>query len=117
MHGGRVVGALTIDLFAYQSFLFLLGSFFVPLFGVLAADFALGPARETAVRWSGLVAWLAGFALYQWIQPTGPEWWTSLVDGGARPAIGASLPAFGLAFAAYAALRAVPSALPAPARR
>jgi putative hydroxymethylpyrimidine transporter CytX len=100
-----VAGALTIDLFAYQGFLFLLGSFFVPLFGVLAADFLLGRDRETAVRWSGLVAWLAGFALYQWIQPTGPEWWTDLVGASPRAAVGASLPAFAASFALYALLR------------
>src|ERR687895_1387347 len=69
------VGALAIDLVQYEAFLFLLGSFFVPLFGVLAADFLLGAAQETAVRWSGIGAWLAGFALYQWIQPTGPDRW------------------------------------------
>ena len=70
------MGALAIDLVEYQTFLFLLGSFFVPLFGVLVADFALGAAAEISVRWSGLVAWLAGFATYQWIHPTGPSWWT-----------------------------------------
>jgi putative hydroxymethylpyrimidine transporter CytX len=112
-----VVGALTIDLIAYQVFLLLLGSFFVPLFGVLAADFLLGAGREVAVRWSGIVAWLAGFGLYQWIQPTGPGWWTSLVDGGDRPDIGASLPAFALAFALYAALRSPVAVRTAAARR
>src|SRR5215210_1607665 len=48
-----VAGALALDLVTYQTFLFLLGSFFVPLFGVLAADFALGAAEEGSVRWSG----------------------------------------------------------------
>jgi nucleobase:cation symporter-1, NCS1 family len=101
-------GALGIDLARYEAFLFLLGSFFVPLFGVLAADFLVGAAQETAVRWSGIGAWLAGFALYQWIQPTGPERWVDFVAGA--PGVGeftggASLPAFALAFALYAALR------------
>jgi NCS1 family nucleobase:cation symporter-1 len=102
------VGALGIDLVRYQTFLLLLGSFFVPLFGVLAADFALGAARQADVRWSGLGAWLAGFALYQWIQPTGPGWWVELLD--AAPAVGsftggASLPSFALSLVLYAALR------------
>jgi putative hydroxymethylpyrimidine transporter CytX len=101
-------GALAVDLLQYQSFLFLLGSFFVPLFGVLAADFLLGAERQVAVRWSGLAAWLAGFAAYQWIQPTGPSSWTSFV--GDAPLAGefsggASLPAFAVAFALYAAVR------------
>jgi putative hydroxymethylpyrimidine transporter CytX len=112
-----IVGALTLDLVAYQGFLFLLGSFFVPLFGVLAADFLLGAGREPAIRWSGIVAWLAGFALYQWIQPTGPEWWTALVGESTHTSVGASLPAFGLSFAIYAVLRARPVWRAAPARR
>jgi nucleobase:cation symporter-1, NCS1 family len=106
--GAATLGALAIELGRYQSFLFLLGSFFVPLFGVLAADFALGAARETSIRWSGVGAWLAGFALYQWIQPTGPSWWTDALGGlpGAGSFTGgASLPAFALSFVLYAALR------------
>ena len=102
------LGALAIDLGRYQSFLFLLGSFFVPLFGVLAADFLAGEERWVAVRWSGLAAWLAGFIMYQWIQPTGPAWWTDLVDGlpgSGEFTGGASLPSFALAFAALAGLR------------
>jgi NCS1 family nucleobase:cation symporter-1 len=106
--GLAAVGALGIDLLQYQTFLLLLGSFFVPLFGVLAADFLLAAGREVAVRWSGLGAWLAGFLLYQWIQPTGPGWWVDLLDGA--PGVGsfsggASLPSFVLSLAVYAALR------------
>ena len=106
--GAATVGALSLDLLAYESFLFLLGSFFVPLFGVLAADFLVGAGREVAVRWNGVVAWLAGFAAYHWIQPTGPSWWTEAVGG--MPGTGgftggASLPSFALAFALYAAVR------------
>ena len=102
------VGALFVDIFAYETFLFLLGSCFVPLFGVLAADYLLGAAPSVEVRWSGIVAWVAGFVLYQWIQPTGPEWWTELladVPGAGEVTTGASLPAFGLAFALYAGVR------------
>jgi hypothetical protein len=60
------------------------------------------------VRWGGLGAWIAGFAAYQWIQPTGPAWWTDLVAGlpGAGSFTGgASLPSFALAFALSAGLR------------
>ena len=39
------VGALTIDLLSYESFLLMLGSFFVPLFGVLLADWLAAGAR------------------------------------------------------------------------
>ena len=101
-------GALAIDLVRYEIFLFLLGSAFVPLFGVLAADFLVGAAQAVAVRWSGIGAWLTGFAVYQWLQPTGPEWWASLVGRAPEAgslAIGASLPSFAVAFALYAGLR------------
>jgi putative hydroxymethylpyrimidine transporter CytX len=102
------VGALFVDIVAYETFLFLLGSCFVPLFGVLAADFLLGRAPEVEVRWSGVLAWAAGFALYQWLLPTGPEWWTEFLadlPGAGEAAVGASLPAFALAFLLYAGLR------------
>jgi len=114
--GVAIGGALVVDLVSYQSFLFLLGSFFVPLFGVLAADFLCGAREPASVRFDGLGAWLAGVALYQWIQPTGPEWWVGLVGhvpGAAELATGASLPSFALAFALFAALRYAH----APARR
>jgi nucleobase:cation symporter-1, NCS1 family len=106
--GTATVGALAIDLMRYQGFLFLLGSFFVPLFGVLAADFLVGAARPVAVRWSGVLAWAAGFVLYQWIQPTGPGWWTDLLlrtPGAGEATAGASLPSFALAFVLYAGVR------------
>lgn len=102
------IGALTINLAHYLDFLYLLGSCFVPLFGVLLADwlvaglqyrrddfFAAPPFRPAFIG-----AWVAGFALYQWLQPVGPGWWTSFVEN-AHPAqfsIGASLPSFALAF-------------------
>jgi putative hydroxymethylpyrimidine transporter CytX len=107
--GGLAIGgALVIDLGRYQSFLFLLGSFFVPLFGVLAADFLYGPREPVRIRWSGIAAWLAGVALYQWIQPTGPTWWVDAVGrvpGAGDFTGGASLPSFFLAFALVAGLR------------
>jgi putative hydroxymethylpyrimidine transporter CytX len=106
--GAATVGALAVDLGRYQSFLFLLGSFFIPLFGVLAADFLVGEEAPVSVRWRGLAAWLGGLAAYHWIQPTGPGWWTTLLDelpGSGTFAGGASLPSFALAFALYAALR------------
>jgi putative hydroxymethylpyrimidine transporter CytX len=102
------LGALVVDLARYESFLFLLGSCFVPLFGVLAADFLAGEDHPVAVRWSGIGAWALGFAAYQWIQPTGPAWWTDLLaglPGSGEFTGGASLPSFALAFAAYACLR------------
>jgi NCS1 family nucleobase:cation symporter-1 len=108
--GVATVGALLVDLRNYQPFLFLLGSFFVPLFGVLLADWLLAGCRylprdvfsAPAVRVWPLAAWLSGFCLYQWLYPEGPAWWTRIValtDPHSLPWGGASLPSFATAFA------------------
>ena len=122
------IGALAIDLGSYLSFLVLLGSFFVPLFGVLLADWLVAGARyrETDVfaaprlRPGPVVAWLAGFALYQWLFPQGPGWWVELVERTSPPdlGIGASLPSFAVALglgaaASYLARRGRPASVPA----
>ena len=100
--------ALALNLGNYQDFLYLLGSFFVPLFGVLLADWLLAGMHYTpedvfdapALRPESLVAWLAGFALYQWLSPVGPHWWTSVVDKlhPGQVSWTASLPSFVAAF-------------------
>ncbi len=96
-------GTFVIDLVNYQSFLYLLGSFFVPLFGVLLAQWVAGerdPFAAPRFRPGQIGAWLAGFCLYQWLAPVGPSSWTHLVDHThpGRGAIGGSLPSFALAF-------------------
>ncbi len=47
-----------------------------------------------------IAAWIAGFALYQWLHPDGPAWWVDLVERLDPPAwaIGATLPSFALSF-------------------
>jgi nucleobase:cation symporter-1, NCS1 family len=102
------LGALTIPLARYETFLLLLGSFFVPLFGVLLADWLLSGASYArrdffaapSMRPGPVAAWIAGFALYQWLHPLGPAWWTDLVARTNPPdvQIGSSLPSFALAF-------------------
>ena len=116
--------ALVIELSSYEAFLFLLGSFFVPLFGVLLADWLLAGARyepDDALRapaWRpGLVgAWLVGFALYQWLHPQGPDWWVDAVSRLDAPdvAIGSTLPSFATAFLLAAAASAVARRLGTP---
>jgi len=96
-------GTFVIDLVSYQSFLYLLGSFFVPLFGVLLAQWIVGerdPFAAPRFRPAQIVAWLAGFGLYQWLAPVGPASWIRLVDHThpGQAAIGGSLPSFALAF-------------------
>jgi len=111
------LGSFVIDLRNYQTFLFLLGSFFVPLFAVLLADWVLAGRHYTResvfhvpeVRVEMIVAWLVGFGLYQWLEPQGPHWWTTLVahtHPHALPWGGASLPSFLAAFALAVAARA-----------
>ena len=111
--GGRRDGrrARSIDLRNYQPFLFLLGSFFVPLFGVLLADWLLAgcryrredifsaPAlrrRGRSSRGSPASASTSGSIR------KGRRWWTRIVahtDPHALPWGGASLPSFAAAFA------------------
>jgi nucleobase:cation symporter-1, NCS1 family len=102
------LGAVVIDLRNYQAFLLLLGSVFVPLFGVLLADWLLAGAhyRERdlfagpALRLEQLAAWIAGFVLYQWLSPQGPSWWIDLVShlNPGHATWTASLPSFAAAF-------------------
>lgn len=100
--------ALALNLGNYQDFLYLLGSFFVPLFGVLLADWLVAGAHYSAgdvfdapaIRIEQIAAWLVGFGLYQWLSPSGPSWWKTAV-AHTRPGhdtFTASLPAFGAAF-------------------
>jgi len=100
----------------YETFLFLLGSVFVPLFGVVLATWAAGGlrpgsdgSREPEFRVANVVVWIAGVTLYHWINPTGPSWWinwfTDHVPGAGDHAwLGASLPSFAFAFAFGAGL-------------
>src|SRR3954470_15902601 len=70
--------SLGINLTRYQQFLLLLGAFFVPLFGVLLADWLVAGRHYTpdhifgAPQWRpGMIAsWLAGFCVYEWLAQT-----------------------------------------------
>jgi putative hydroxymethylpyrimidine transporter CytX len=106
--------SLGINLTRYQQFLLLLGAFFVPLFGVLLADWLVAGRRYTREHVFGsplwrpgmIASWLAGFCVYEWLAQTqGLGFWTRFLGELHPPAggIGASLPgfavSFGLAFA------------------
>jgi putative hydroxymethylpyrimidine transporter CytX len=103
-------GALSFNLTQYPQFLYLLGAFFVPLFGVLLADWiqrGMSYTREDvfggpAFRPAMIGSWLCGFALYEWLaQSQGLGFWTNFL-GKLHPLdsqIGASLPSFALSFA------------------
>jgi putative hydroxymethylpyrimidine transporter CytX len=101
----------------YESFLFLIGSVFVPLFGIVITDhFVVRRGRidldslyGRASRYSGVrgrvfIAWLAGFLLFHWISPSPVDWWTDLVGvlpgaplSGSFGWLPASIPSFLLA--------------------
>jgi NCS1 family nucleobase:cation symporter-1 len=119
--------ALVLNLGNYQNFLYLLGSFFVPLFGVLVADWLAAGAHYSeasifnapALRIPQLGAWLVGFCVYQWLSPVGPVWWTRVV-AHTHPgyvSFTASLPSFAvsfvIAFAFSLAARGSTAAVPA----
>ena len=105
--------AATLPLAEYEWFLLLIGSIFVPLFGVLAADYFLLRRRRYAVGelyrvagayWyrngvnvAGVVAWGLGIATYQL---AATQW----------PWLGATLPSFGVALVAYLVLSRLRSA-------
>jgi nucleobase:cation symporter-1, NCS1 family len=107
-------GALAIDMRSYQRFLLLLGAVFVPLLGVLLADWLLKGAHYTrsdvfdapAVRPGPIIAWFAGFAVYEWLaQPAELGFWSRWVDQLPAPSyqVGASVPGFLVAFLLTAA--------------
>jgi purine-cytosine permease-like protein len=107
-------GALAIDMRSYQRFLLLLGAVFVPLLGVLVADWLLAGAHYTrehvfdgpAVRPGPIVAWLVGFFVYEWLyQPADLGFWSRWLSDLWTPQyqIGASVPAFVVAFLLTAA--------------
>jgi putative hydroxymethylpyrimidine transporter CytX len=106
-----------------EGFLLLIGSVFVPLFGVFLAHWAvlarghygeaaLFDAAHPGVRWGSAVAWVLGFVAFQWCAPTTlVGWWAegleALFTGLGLPfplisgaALGGSLPGFAVAFAA-----------------
>ncbi|BAJ29557.1 MULTISPECIES: cytosine permease [Kitasatospora] len=74
---------------SYYGFLGLIGSVFVPLFAVLAADYFLGAGRrgwnlgqDAPARWVMLLPWAVGFAVYQLLAPSRiGGWWTGIWEG------------------------------------
>ena len=109
--------ALVLQNTDYEGFLLLIGSVFVPLLGVVAADYLVvrrgryepdelftagGPYwYSSGLNLPAIVVWAIGFVLYEWISGGlvrfGLGWPTDV-------AIGATLPSFSVAFALYAAM-------------
>jgi hypothetical protein len=113
-----VIVALPADLLRAEGTFLLLGSLFVPLFGVVIADQMAG--RDwTRFAPVPLLAWATGFLAYHWISPPDAQWWLDATDwffadklGLPFPLtdkvtwLGAAIPAFLVAFAAQLALSA-----------
>jgi putative hydroxymethylpyrimidine transporter CytX len=82
--GLATVLALFLNIADYENFLDLLGSVFVPMFGVLAVDFFLlsrgrwDLSAQAPARWLMLLPWAAGFVTYQLINPGYISWWVSM---------------------------------------
>jgi putative hydroxymethylpyrimidine transporter CytX len=78
------VFALAFSVSDYENFLILIGSVFVPLFGVFAVDYFLISRRNWDVsaaapqRWVMLVPWLLGFLAYQLLNPGYVSWWVTM---------------------------------------
>ncbi|MFQ6397452.1 purine-cytosine permease family protein [Nocardia sp. KC 131] len=74
--------ALRLKMENYFGFLGLIGSVFVPLLGVLVADFFLRARGEwnttpdAPSRWGMIFAWLVGLSVYQLINPGDAGFWT-----------------------------------------
>ncbi len=111
-----VVVALPTDLLRAEGTFLLLGSLFIPLFGVVIADQLV--AREGS-RFAPvpLLAWSAGFLTYQWISPPEAQWWLDVTEGLFADTLGlpyplteevtwlgAAIPSFLVAFAVQLAL-------------
>jgi putative hydroxymethylpyrimidine transporter CytX len=117
--GSALAAVLTMEL--YESFLLLIGSLFVPLFGVFLAEHFLirrgklqsGELyREKGAYWfaagfryRALIPWIAGFIVYHWISPSPVSWWVDLIrDIFGTPLserfawLSASIPSFVVAF-------------------
>ncbi len=69
---------------AYQNFLLLLGSVFVPMFAVFVADYFLAgghhdwdTSTDAPARWVMLAPWAAGFVTYQLINPGSVPGWAA----------------------------------------
>ncbi|MCA1727488.1 MAG: cytosine permease [Actinobacteria bacterium] len=115
----------TRGLGAYESFLFLLGSVFVPVYGVFLADYfvrrrggfvaeELFGGRESRYWFLGgfnprtIAPWVAGFLVYHWCGALAPGWWMTGFARGVEAAglpyplfdgaLGASLPSFVASF-------------------
>jgi putative hydroxymethylpyrimidine transporter CytX len=117
--GAVLAGLLTMT--AYESFLFFIGSIFVPLFGILAADHFVSRKGKLDVpdlyersgrywftggyRLSALLPWVIGFFVFHWVNPSPLGWWMDAMSSAFGDPLSmkvswlpGSIPAFAVAF-------------------
>jgi purine-cytosine permease-like protein len=88
-----------LDFSRYQSFLYLIGSVFVPLFAVAAVDFFLvsrqrwDVSARSRLRVVPVVAWACGFVAYQLVYPGDVAVWSDFWSGAAA-VLGFTAPAW-----------------------
>jgi len=118
--------AVALDITRFENFLFLIGSFFIPLFGILVADYfvlrrrryrvdELYPPADKARRMGvvnavGIGAWIAGVTVYHVTNPLTirafvPLWAANLPQWTTR--FGGSIPSFVTTLVIYALLAAL----------
>lgn len=74
--------ALVVDVIAYENFLLLIGSVFVPLFAAFAVDYYVlrrgrwDVSEQARPRWEMVAPWAAGFVAYQLVNPGTVGWWS-----------------------------------------
>lgn len=75
--------ALLVDLTAYEDFLYLIGSVFVPLFATFAVDYYLlrrgrwDTSAAARPRWAMVLPWAGGFVAYQLVNPGTVSHWST----------------------------------------
>ncbi len=110
--------ALSGDLLGNEGTFLLLGSLFIPLFGVVIADQMAGK-EWTRFAPVPVLAWATGFLAYHWISPPEAQWWRDVTEwlfadtlGLPFPLtdeftwLGAAVPSFLVAFTVQFALAA-----------
>lgn len=121
-----IPAAVILSLGELEPYVLLVASVFVPAFAIVIGR-AIWPAPRPAVV--AVVAWLAGFALYQWISPAELGWWQDASSapfeavGAPFPLsdevtwLGAAIPSFAVAFMLDMMVPAIGRVVPGERRR
>lgn len=104
------VMAILIPIQQYEVFILLIGAVFVPLFGVILADYYILKRRNyderithgsglRSIGWAAILSWGLGSLVYYILSPLSPVYQSSL------PQLGATLPSFVVALVTYCAMQ------------